>query len=422
MAIKVGGGGEEVENDDQVESARDVTARALADLAGDDGGGGGEGIPEAGLEKGSASGDAEQQAAARARDEAGRFSKQQQKLRDDGKSAARVKAPPARVPAAGTAGAAPGQVIPPGAASAAPVAGQEAAPKWLKPAIREQWGGLPREVRDEFLRLNGDAARARQEASTAGTQAQGYQEFQKTIQPYEAQIRSQGVEPTKYVGDLLGTVHQLTYGPAHVKADTLAQVVMQFAPDLLRPDMRDANGNPSCPLDRALAARFTGRGAQPGAGPGPGPQGQPQFRDPRLDQLLARAEQQKQQSAQKLETDSAERAQAFGAEHDYFDDVRTELADILEVWAARGKTEVSDEELERAYDLACRTNPDVAPVYEQRKAVQAAAATRQNTQRRRAAASSIRSSPGTAAATADRPMTAREITEKAARDLQGGHV
>jgi hypothetical protein len=204
------------------------------------------------------------------------------------------------------------------------------------------------------------------------------------MRPYEATIRASGMEPVAYVGSLLQTVHALTYGPPQTQADTLAAVVAQYGAHLLQPDRQEVDGSFTSPLVRALGARLGGQGAPQGAPYQPAQQAQ--FRDPRLDQLLA-------EQASRVEQSAQDRSETFRSGHEFGADVADAVADILEVWARQGKREVTEAELEKAYVAACWSNPEIAAILEQRRAVQSVGTVQAGTQRARAAASSIRTQP-----------------------------
>ena len=229
-----------------------------------------------------------------------------------------------------------------------------------------------------------------------GEERKGAQGWQETVRPYEAQIRASGGDPQKYVGELLQTAHALSYGPTEQKADLLANLIMQFR---VPPEM----------LDQALVARMGGQGA-----PRAQAQGQ-QFQDPRVDQLLQQLESTKREQTTRAAAEADQSASAFADTHEFFDDVAGDVANLLDVWAKQGKTQVSTEELERAYEIACQMNPDVSPVYAQRQAHSAARTAQATTQRARIAASSVRSQP--TAAQAAQPTGRRAALEAAFDEL-----
>jgi hypothetical protein len=106
-------------------------------------------------------------------------------------------------------------------------------------------------------------------------------------------------------------------------------------------------------------------------------------------------ETQHNQAQQQIGTD----LQAFEANHEFYADVRLEMADWLDMAAKRG-TELS---LEQAYERAIQTRPDLQTILSARTS-------QQQVTDRTAAASSIQGSPGGSTAQAA-PTDTRSIME-----------
>lgn len=258
------------------------------------------------------------------------------------------------------------------------------APQSWKPAVREQYAALPPEVRSEIDRREREHQKTLQENAQLRQSSQTGSPYEAALRPYEAIVRASGMQPHDYIGNVMQQVHALTYGPPHVKADILANLVMQFGPDLLRADQQDGQGGATSALERALVAKM--RGGPPRMQP---PPQQPQeFRDPRLDQLLR----QRDQEIQRTNAERLERM-ANDPQFEFFEDVSEGMEQVLRFWASKGKTTLSDSDLQKAYDWACRENPDVAAVYEQRKEAERARKALASTEQARLAASSPRSQP-----------------------------
>jgi hypothetical protein len=271
------------------------------------------------------------------------------------------------------------------------------APQALKPAARELWGKLP----PEFEPLKAEWARRERETAIAMQRAaesqKGSAQLSEMARPYEAIIRQSGLETPRYVENLLQTAYQLNTAAPEQRAGILATIIVQ-------------SGVHPALLDQALTAVLQGRQA-----PQPQQQGQ-QFRDPRFDTLMQQIEQAKQRREEAQAAESAQLIDTFAESHEFTEDVKEDLADILDVWAKRGKTSVSQDDLERAYTIACQNNPDVAPLLEQRRAAEAAQKAIASTARSRAAASSVRSEP--AAPLAAQPADRREVLAAKYDELQ----
>jgi len=246
------------------------------------------------------------------------------------------------------------------AAPATPEVKVPKAPQSWKPAAREEWAKTPPAIREEVLRREAEIQRVMQESSDA---RQGFQRVREAIQPFEQMIRAEGGEPVQAIQGLLQTAYALRTAPPQHKAQMIANMVRSFLP-----------GREGLEL---LDAALTPGAAQPQMAAPPMPQ-QP-MRDPRVDQMLAQQQAQAQARAQ------AALAEVQGEE--FFEDVREDMADIIEAGRKRGL----DIDLRSAYNRAIRVNPDVAKVIEQREAAQRATST--GATQRKAAASSVRSTP-----------------------------
>lgn len=331
-----------------------------------------------------------EQKADRTRDEAGRFAAEKK-----AKAAEKVVAKTAATAQAKPAAA----VTQPVAATTAPVL---KAPQSWKANEREAWSKVPPEAQAAILRRDRETAIALKQAAD---REQATQPIQEALRPYEAIVRASGLAAPQYIGSVMQTVHALASGPQHVKADTLASLVMQFGPDLLQ-QVPDGQGGMTCALERALVAKMSGRQAQQ-------PQAQPQqapFRDPRLDTIL-------QQSAQRQASVAEQQVESFAATHEFLSDVSDTMQTIIDGWAKQGKTELSDGDLDRAYNIACNMDQDVAATLEQRKRAASVAVQQQAANKARTAASTVRSSPTVANAT--QPADRRAALEDAYDKLSG---
>jgi hypothetical protein len=263
-----------------------------------------------------------------------------------------------------------------------------AAPRSWKPGAREHWNSLPPDVQQEVLRRENEVyrfaqgtAQARQVADQLGQMAQAY----------APALQAEGVDIVTATNNLMGMVARLRFGTAQERASTIVSLVQNYGVDIEA-------------LDQALVNSMGGQDGQP-------VQGQPQqFVDPRVDQLLGAIQQAQYQRVEQVRNEAAREVQTFGQGKDFFDDVREDMADILELAARRG----IDMSMEQAYERACRMNPEIDRVIAQRKA---AAEAGQNSQgsiaRARLASSSVRSTPAVPPGkTGDQPKNLRDELEE----------
>jgi hypothetical protein len=278
-------------------------------------------------------------AAQRARDEAGRFAKAQAAA----KQAAGEQQTGAPKPSAGSTT----EVKPPAS--------------W-KPAVREHWGKLPPEVRQEVARREAEVSKLLQQAAEHRRVADT---FTKALEPYRAFIAG---DPAEEVKGLLQTAVNLRTGSPAQKAAIAAQIISGFG------------------IDPAHVAEVLERGA-----PSQATQqtAQQQFRDPRFDVLMGHLQQTAAQRAQSAKADAARQLEEFAASHEFVNDVGPLMSNLMKAARETGQPITLDD----AYEQACMLHKDVRPLYQQRKAAHDAANARASTQRARAASSSIRHEP-----------------------------
>lgn len=240
------------------------------------------------------------------------------------------------------------------------------APQSWKPGAREAWGQLPAEVRAEVHRREREAHHVMQET----TQARQVHDYLGQLQQkYAPALQAEGVDVLTASANLMELSSKLRFGTQPEKAALAAQIIRNYGVDV-----------------NALADALDGRPVQQGQ------QQQPQqmMTDPRVDQLLAQLQGLTQSRQEAVQQRAVTEVETFGGDKEFFEDVREDMADLLEVAARRG----IDLSLEQAYERACKMQPDIAKVLEAREAAQRAGTGRRSTQQARLAASSVRGSPG----------------------------
>lgn len=300
----------------------------------------------------------EEQRAERLRDEKGRFAKADREGTDKAQADARARAeqkPGAEVK--------PQAEQKPGAEQKAP---DKAPPSW-KALAREEWPKLPPVLREEISRREAEVTRVLNDTAQA---RQMTQRLRETLTPYEPMLRADGADPFVAIDSLFRAAHTLRAGSPQDRVRLMANTIKQFMP----------NREEWAMLDRALA----------GMPDQPGQQAPQDFRDPRLDPILERLQQREQYEAQQAQRRTAAIIEDISKE-EFWEDVKLDVADILEMSARRGLTvSVRD-----AYNRAVGLHPDVSKVMAQREAARRANPTG-STRTARAAASSVRSTPATA--------------------------
>jgi hypothetical protein len=221
------------------------------------------------------------------------------------------------------------------------------APQAWRPETREHWGQLPEPVRAEIQRREVEVQRTLQESSEA---RKAYDAVMRTIQPYEAFIKAENSNPLQAIDNLMSTAARLRTGTAPELAQLVAGIVNQFGTGRFGNQFIEL-------LDGALA------GQTPRVDP------QQAALEQALNQRLAPVQQmltqfqQAQLAQQQMVTQKAQsEVGQFLQRAEFGEDVREEMADLLETAQRRGQ-ELS---LVDAYKKACMLNDRVRSVLQGR--------------------------------------------------------
>lgn len=250
------------------------------------------------------------------------------------------------------------------------------APQSWKGEAKKVWAELPLNVRQEVIRRERETARVLQETSDVRRGAEGVREI---IAPHMDRINAMyGGNVNTAINNLLGVERTLVSGDPSSKVSLVANIIKHFGIDIVA-------------LDKALAGQ-------------PMPENVQQQSDIErlLEQKLAPVQQfiqsqqvREQQYNQRVEQEVTHTVESMAVDPQfpYFDEVRSDMADIIEMNAKRGVA-VS---LEDAYARAVRMNDDIYQASTVRQssqaATQAALQAHQAAQRAKGAAVSVSGSP-----------------------------
>ena len=228
---------------------------------------------------------------------------------------------------------------------------------WKKDA-KGEWAALPLNIRQEVHRRELEISRALNDAALVKQQAQ---QFEAVAAPFAARMQSLGVTPVQAFNELLKSDYTLATGTQQQKAVLIDKLLQDYGVDIAT-------------LDQVISARLGGAAAQQ-------QQQQPQMPDvqalvqQQIQQAMMPLIQQQQQQQMQVQQQAAMTVEQMSLDpkFPYFDDVREDMADLIELSARRGVALT----LEQAYSRAVAANPEI----------QAAQMTmQQNQQARRAAA------------------------------------
>lgn len=238
------------------------------------------------------------------------------------------------------------------------------APVSWSPKVREHWDKLPAEVKAQVAKRETEVAQAMGESTRARRFTEAWEGM---VAPYEPIIRAQGANSYQAVGRLLEIAGTLAVGSAPQKAQLIGDLVRQYEVDLVQLDGYLA-GEQSPAFDPAIQQII-----QQEVGP--------------LKQQLQQYQQMGQQNQEAQYQAVEQEVNAFQAE--FFEDVRGEMADLLEI-ASRHNRSLS---LEDAYNQAIRMHPEINQVITQRERAKGSKGNSKAARRKSKAASSVRGKP-----------------------------
>lgn len=248
------------------------------------------------------------------------------------------------------------------------------APKSWRTGSRVHWAGIPKEAKDEIIRRDREVFRIFGESANARKLAG---EFQQVVQPYLARIQSGNQSPLQAVRNLLDYDHALATSPPQRKAQLAAQLIKDYGIDIRELDAA-LSGTPmadpvQAAIDRALAERL-----QP------------------FNQYIQNQQQQEQYRNQGYVEEASqvvERMSSDNTKFPHFEQVREDMADLVEVAAKRGLYLDPQQAYNRAVAMNSELGARVAAQQQAESARQAASVQHARAQKALTASSSVAGAP-----------------------------
>lgn len=210
----------------------------------------------------------------------------------------------------------------------------------MDPSIQEEVLRREREI-DTTLRTTAEARKH-------------YEEFGRAVQPYMHFFAQENSTPMQGFSNYLQTAAMLRTGSSAQKADVLAHLAVTFGVDV-----ND--------LDTALSRRFSGQGGAPSTQTAVPPNVQAMIQQHLqpyqsfMQTMQARLQEQNEQVTRTLQGELEEFA--TNPENEFFNDVREDMADLLELAAKQGRAL----SLQEAYKRATLAHPQIAEVIASRQ-------------------------------------------------------
>ena len=245
----------------------------------------------------------------------------------------------------------------------------EKAPQAWKPEAREFWNQIPEAARREIMRTEQSIQQTLRDTVEDRRLAGAIKE---TIRPFEHMMKAEGANPIQAIDNLLTTAARLRTGNVQDVATLVTEIVTQFGTGRFGNQFIQA-------LDGALAGKAPQQQVDPYVA-------QMEQRVRQMEQVF---QQQQYQQNQQIEYGAQNEVAQFMQNAEFGNDLREEMADIIELGAQRGQT-IS---LQDAYDRACWANPEIRNILTQRQERERAQQTNQVAQTARRAAASVGGSP-----------------------------
>ena len=235
-------------------------------------------------------------------------------------------------------------------------------------SAKETWGKVPEAAQKQILKREAEVNTVLQQSATARKAAES---LNRTLEPYKSGLIASGVQdPFQAIDVLLRTEATLRGGTQVEKGRMVAQLIKDYGVDIGTLDSLLSGEAPAPEADRfeqMLNAKLAP-----------------------VNQFLAQQQQNAQAEQYSIQANAAQSIQEFSQNAEFLSDVRNDMADLLDMAAARGQ-EMS---LEEAYQKACLLHPEVSKVMAAREKEQRIMGSTQEAQKKKAAAASLTGKQG----------------------------
>jgi hypothetical protein len=231
-------------------------------------------------------------------------------------------------------------------------------------------------VQQEVVRRETEVGRTLQESARS---REALAQVQGVLGPFAANIRAAGVDAITAMGNFFKADNTLRHGSISEKAQLVADIIKNYGVDIKALDSTLAGQPAQADPNAELADRLRREMRE---------QLQPVL------QHFSHMQGQRQRALAQINGDATTEVENFGqdAAHEFFEDVRVEMADIIDLYTQRGQPIT----LQDAYDRAIKLNPQVSEIIAKRAEAERVNAQAAAAQRARRTAASISGSPAPA--------------------------
>ena len=240
---------------------------------------------------------------------------------------------------------------------------------WKKEA-KGEWAALPLQARQEIHKREAEINRVLQQSAPDRQLAE---QFKQVASPHVERMRQRGIDPVQATAGLFQADFVLSTAPQKDRAALMAKLIMDYGVSVQELDNALAplvNGNPQAPAQQPDIAAIVQQQLSQALAP-----------------IMQREQQQRQQAYQEVE--QTVESMSVDPKYPFFEDVRLDMADLIDLAAKRGLALSLDE----AYSRAVRANPNTYGQLERQSTVSNATQAHQAAIRAKNAGSSISGAP-----------------------------
>lgn len=211
-----------------------------------------------------------------------------------------------------------------------------------KAGAKERWKDLPRDAREEIIRREREISVGLQQAAEKSKFADN---FARVVEPYRAAMAAEGVQdPVVAVQNLLQTANVLRMGTPIQKATTMAKLIEYYGIDLQALDSILSGNAQQATSESARLEELLNQRLAP------------------IQQML---QTQQQSATQYIQQEAASAIANFvnSGKAEFFEEVREDMADLLDMASKRGRKM----SIEDAYERACLAHPEISQIVQRRK-------------------------------------------------------
>lgn len=245
-----------------------------------------------------------------------------------------------------------------------PVAAKpEKVPASWSATAKQTWDKVPADARKEILKRESEVNNVLQQSATA---RKAVETLNRTLEPYKPGLIASGAQsPFEVIDVLLRTEATLRSGTQQEKSRMIAGLIQQYGVDI--PELDTVLSGQSAPKETNMFEQMLNEKLAP------------------VNQFLSQQQMAAQQQQYELQNNAQQSISEFAETAEFLDNVRGDMADLLDMAASRGQ----ELTLQQAYDKACAINPEISSILEARKQQQKIIGANQTAQQKKSAAASI---------------------------------